>query len=201
MPPSMFCHNYRRNGQKKSTKCMLNIGWYCIRKGKLFSWDMKIQKKNPTFIGFFFILVTPTRIELVSPPWKGDVLTSWPRGLMVAVVGFEPTTCRVWTGRSGQLSYTATESHQTYQAWSIWQERLTILSYLGTFVNYFFKKNLTVLAVWIFKPQKWVEATHFRKQKIQNHSSALWEQQLQEPHSLLWGQPIHFTPRRLERIT
>ena len=25
-------------------------------------------------------LVTPTRIELVLPPWKGDVLTAWPRG-------------------------------------------------------------------------------------------------------------------------
>ena len=26
-------------------------------------------------------MVTPTGIEPMSPPWKGDVLTSWPRGL------------------------------------------------------------------------------------------------------------------------
>ena len=123
----------------------------------------QIKEKSYTVWCRIFALVTPTRIELVSPPWKGDVLTSWPRGLMVAVVGFEPTTCRVWTGRSGQLSYTATESHQTYQAWSIWQERLTILSYLGTFVNYFFKKNLTVLAVWIFKPQKGLSQNYSKK--------------------------------------
>ena len=28
-------------------------------------------------------LVTPTGIEPMSPPWKGDVLTSWPRGLIL----------------------------------------------------------------------------------------------------------------------
>ena len=27
-------------------------------------------------------LVTPTGIEPMSPPWKGDVLTAWPRGLI-----------------------------------------------------------------------------------------------------------------------
>ena len=27
-------------------------------------------------------MVTPRRIELLLPPWKGDVLTSWPRGHM-----------------------------------------------------------------------------------------------------------------------
>ena len=26
--------------------------------------------------------MTPTRIELVLPPWKGDVLTAWPRSLI-----------------------------------------------------------------------------------------------------------------------
>ena len=25
-------------------------------------------------------VVTPTGIEPMSPPWKGDVLTAWPRG-------------------------------------------------------------------------------------------------------------------------
>ena len=25
-------------------------------------------------------MVTPTGIEPMSPPWKGDVLTAWPRG-------------------------------------------------------------------------------------------------------------------------
>ena len=60
-------------------------------------------------------LVTRTGIEPVLPPWKGGVLTAWPPGRecapdwerMVAVVGFEPTTLRVWTACSSQLSYTA----------------------------------------------------------------------------------------------
>ena len=54
-------------------------------------------------------MVTPTGIEPVLPPWKGDVLTAWPRSrILVAAVGFEPTTCRVWTGRYNHLSYAAT---------------------------------------------------------------------------------------------
>ena len=51
-------------------------------------------------------LVTRTGIEPMFSPWEGDVLASWPTGL-VAEVGFEPTTCRVWTECSSQLSYSA----------------------------------------------------------------------------------------------
>ena len=63
------------------------------------------QAKNK--VGINPDLVTRTRIELVLPPWKGGVLTSWPPGHMVAAVGFEPTTNRVWTEYSSQLSYAA----------------------------------------------------------------------------------------------
>ena len=30
----------------------------------------------------YVAIMTPTRIELVLPPWKGDVLTAWPRSLI-----------------------------------------------------------------------------------------------------------------------
>ena len=64
-----------------------------------------------------FLLVTRTRIELVLPPWKGGVLAAWPTGL-VAEVGLEPTTIRVWTERSSQLSYSAASTwilyHRTF---------------------------------------------------------------------------------------
>ena len=52
-------------------------------------------------------MVTRTRIELVLPPWKGGVLTAWPPGRLVAEIGLEPTTLRVWTECSSQLSYSA----------------------------------------------------------------------------------------------
>ena len=41
--------------------------------------------------------VTPTGIEPVLPPWKGDVLTAWPWGLirLAPRVGLEPTTPRL----------------------------------------------------------------------------------------------------------
>ena len=60
-------------------------------------------------------MVTRRRIELLLLPWKGGVLTSWPTGL-VAEVGLEPTTCRVWTECSSQLSYSAI--HQTLHYYS-----------------------------------------------------------------------------------
>ena len=39
--------------------------------------------------------MTPTGFEPVLPPWKGGVLTAWPRGQMAPQVGFEPTTARL----------------------------------------------------------------------------------------------------------
>ena len=46
-------------------------------------------------------MVTRTGIEPMLQPWKGRVLTAWPTGhYMVAEMGFEPMTCRVWTGCS-----------------------------------------------------------------------------------------------------
>ena len=34
----------------------------------------------PAELKWHIQLVTPTGIEPMSPPWKGDVLTAWPRG-------------------------------------------------------------------------------------------------------------------------
>ena len=71
------------------------------------------KRKNPITTSFscsygIFALVTRTGIEPVLPPWKGGVLAAWPTShIMVAEVGFEPTTIRVWTERSSQLSYSA----------------------------------------------------------------------------------------------
>ena len=46
--------------------------------------------------------VTPSRFELLLPPWKGDVLTTWPWGHILfnffkqaPRVGLEPTTTRL----------------------------------------------------------------------------------------------------------
>ena len=52
--------------------------------------------------------VTPTGIEPVLPPWKGDVLTAWPRSHILFInvdkktprVGLEPTTSRLTAVRS-----------------------------------------------------------------------------------------------------
>ena len=71
------------------------------------------KRKNPITTSFscsygIFALVTRTGIEPVLPPWKGGVLAAWPTSrIVVAEVGFEPTTIRVWTERSSQLSYSA----------------------------------------------------------------------------------------------
>ena len=60
-----------------------------------------------------YLKMTPSRFELLLPPWKGDVLTAWPRGLishLTAIattenlsapqVGLEPTTSRLTAVRS-----------------------------------------------------------------------------------------------------
>ena len=78
-------------------------------------WD---KEKIRICIQIRIFLVTRTRIELVLPPWKGGVLAAWPPGRLlggcskknrplVAEVGLEPTTLRVWTECSSQLSYSA----------------------------------------------------------------------------------------------
>ena len=69
----------------------------------------RIVKKRSTSYDVLLFLVTRRRIELLLPPWKGGVLAAWPTGL-VAEVGLEPTTIRVWTERSSQLSYSATSA-------------------------------------------------------------------------------------------
>ena len=52
-------------------------------------------------------MVTHRGIEPLLPPWKGGVLTAWPRGHnMELVIGVEPTTC--WL----QVSCSAIEPHQ-----------------------------------------------------------------------------------------
>ena len=64
-------------------------------------------KKNARHCALRF-LVIPSRIELLTPPWKGGVLTDWPWDhSMVAMSRLEPLTLRVWTARSSQLSYIA----------------------------------------------------------------------------------------------
>ena len=52
------------------------------------SWALYQYKKPPQ--GRFFVLVIPTRFELVSPPWKGGVLTirRWDRQ------GFSAAICQ-----------------------------------------------------------------------------------------------------------
>ena len=87
-------------------------------------------------------MVTRTGIEPMLQPWKGRVLTAWPTGqIVVAEVGFEPTTFRVWTERSSQLSYPAMWSEQAFLAW-----RSDIISQRGELVKPFFEIFLIFFA-------------------------------------------------------
>ena len=89
------------------------------------------------------IKMTPTRFELVLPPWKGDVLTAWPRsqvsyrstwpvtiiGLLQAPqVGLEPTTSRLTAVRSTiellrnvpcRLSFVPSKPNTDFQIYTI----------------------------------------------------------------------------------
>ena len=73
---------------------------------KSLSGSLQLQKN--LLYGGFFIVVIPTRFELVLPPWKGDVLTAWPWSRVLSPlgvsnvsdkktprVGLEPTTTRL----------------------------------------------------------------------------------------------------------
>ena len=52
---------------------------------------------SPLIILYSYLcdIMTPTGIEPVLPPWKGDVLTAWPRSRIPPRVGLEPTTPRL----------------------------------------------------------------------------------------------------------
>ena len=45
----------------------------------------------PTGWDIYYLMVTPIRIELMLPPWKGSVLTTWPR------CHFGGGAPRIWT--------------------------------------------------------------------------------------------------------
>ena len=135
-------------------------------------------------------MVTPTGFEPMLPPWKGDVLTAWPRGLikfyifnflfgfpkelfvMVAAVRFEPTTCRVWTGRYNQLSYAAILrfvpsgrrppeikqwlrrrdlNHATFGLWARRATKLLHSAPLNASLSYTIKKHLSTKFIKIFQ--------------------------------------------------
>ena len=102
------------------------------------------KKRQSFFKDCRFFLVTRTGIEPVLPPWKGGVLAAWPPGqtmatvvAMVAEVGFEPTTFRVWTERSSQLSYSAMPSLERCRS----VDCSTIIARCFAFVNSIFEKS------------------------------------------------------------
>ena len=77
-----------------------------VRSSISFGWQTNKKDSTAFAVLSFCPLVTRSRIELLLPPWKGGVLAAWPTGL-VAGIGLEPMTYRVWTGCSSQLSYPA----------------------------------------------------------------------------------------------
>ena len=104
--------------------------------------------------------MTRTGIEPVLPPWQGGALAAWPPGRkmdngkwkmesssrpphhyirnpMVAVVGLEPTTLRVWTECSSQLSYTAVST--------VCNSQLHYYTSTYIFCQYFLKKTYILL--------------------------------------------------------
>ena len=80
-------------------------------------------------------MVTRTGIEPVLPPWKGGVLAAWPSGRLVAEIGLEPTTLRVWTECSSQLSYSAT--------FALAQREQGLLYYKNGFLSTVFFRGVT----------------------------------------------------------
>ena len=104
----------RKRAVRKLLSLVLVIGLEPIRiisprdfKSLVSAYSTTPANKTGNIIELCYPLVTRTRIELVLPPWKGGVLTAWPPGHMVAEIGLEPTTLRVWTECSSQLSYSA----------------------------------------------------------------------------------------------
>ena len=97
------------------------------------------KKKRSTNQKVDAFLVTRTRFELVLPPWKGGVLGLLTTGPLVAVIGFEPMTLRVWTACSSQLSYTA--------IWVAPIERLIYYIYVVPVCQYPIFENLNFISL------------------------------------------------------
>ena len=70
--------------------------------------------------------VTPTGFEPMLPPWKGGVLTTWPRS-QTPRVGLEPTTARLTAACStdwaieeyNQVSYPENHTHYIIFLWNL----------------------------------------------------------------------------------
>ena len=110
----------------------------------------KAQKQRKSSVSELFDLVTRTGIEPMIPPWKGSVLTSWPTGHIIAAVGFEPTTNRVWTEYSSQLSYAAILCAVHHTAFLLYY----IFWWLSR-ENWNFFKNSRELIMWIDSKLLW----------------------------------------------
>ena len=103
-------------------------------------------------------MVTRTRIELMSPPWKGDVLTAWPTGLiykelnnfnnyLVLLVSY-PRLERGTTWLKVKCSTTWANS-----PYALYPQCSYILLFFFTFVNrfsYFFQIFFTFLFIKLF---------------------------------------------------
>ena len=80
-------------------------------------------------------LVTRTRIELVLPPWKGGVLTTWPRS-QTPRVGLEPTTARLTAACSTDW---AIEEYIRYIPWKPHTLYHIFLIFASTFLRSSFR--------------------------------------------------------------
>ena len=86
-------------------------------------------------------LVTPTGIEPMSPPWKGDVLTAWPRGHKIsnASIWYLVSYPRLERGTTWLKVKCSTTWANSPYTWRVFQ-RLYILLHFFINVNKFVKK-------------------------------------------------------------
>ena len=126
--------------------------WFLRGASRIWTGDQGVA--DPRLTAWLSRPMTPTRFELVLPPWKGDVLTAWPWGLIYCLCIL--THLQASVNRFSNLLKSSSPSRTRTYDNAVNSRALYLLSYRG-------------IGIWrTFKTTYWT-SSHFSLPFLSSH--------------------------------